>query len=100
MPPCHAFRSSARPERVAPQSALPAARSLNFLHDFPFGAGTRICIGEGFAWMEGVLLLATLAQKWRLEAVHDVRPQAVITLRPHPETPLRMRVKRREASPQ
>lgn len=51
----------------------------------PFGAGPRACIGEGFAWMEGVLLLATIAQRWRLEAGDDarsieLRPQ--ITLRP------------------
>jgi hypothetical protein len=33
---------------------------------FPFGAGARSCIGEPFAWMEGVLLLATIGQRWRL----------------------------------
>jgi cytochrome P450 len=51
---------------------------------FPFGAGTRQCIGESFAWMEGVLILATLAQKWKLQLVpgHRVEPQPLITLRP------------------
>jgi len=51
---------------------------------FPFGAGTRQCIGESFAWMEGVLALATLAQKWKLRLVpgHRVEPQPLITLRP------------------
>jgi cytochrome P450 len=51
---------------------------------FPFGAGTRQCIGESFAWMEGELILATLAQKWRLRLVpgHRVEPQPLITLRP------------------
>ena len=51
---------------------------------FPFGAGTRQCIGESFAWMEGVLILATLAQKWKLRLVpgHRVEPQPLITLRP------------------
>ena len=50
---------------------------------FPFGAGTRQCIGESFAWMEGVLLLATLGQKWKLKLVpgHPVEPQPLITLR-------------------
>ena len=51
---------------------------------FPFGGGGRQCIGEGYAWTEGVLLLALLAQRWRLEPVPgqriDIDP--VITLRP------------------
>ena len=51
---------------------------------FPFGGGPRQCIGEGFAWMEAVLLLATLAQQWKLRLVpgHPVVPQPMITLRP------------------
>src|SRR5947209_13156160 len=59
---------------------------------FPFGGGRRQCIGESFAWMEGVLALATLAQRWRLEFVpqYPVVPQAKITLRP--QFPMMMRV--------
>jgi cytochrome P450 len=51
---------------------------------FPFGGGPRQCIGESFAWMELVLLVATLAQQWRFELVpgHPVVPQAAVTLRP------------------
>lgn len=51
---------------------------------FPFGGGPRRCIGEGFAWMEGILLIATLAQKWRMRLVpnHPVALKPVITLRP------------------
>jgi cytochrome P450 len=50
----------------------------------PFGAGRRMCIGEGFAWMEARLLLATLAQRWRfrLDPTARVALQPVITLRP------------------
>jgi cytochrome P450 len=33
---------------------------------FPFGAGARQCIGEGLAWMEGVLILASVASNWKL----------------------------------
>jgi cytochrome P450 len=51
---------------------------------FPFGAGTRVCIGESFAWMEGTLVLAAMAQRWtmRHDPTHTVDRQPVITLRP------------------
>jgi len=51
---------------------------------FPFGGGPRGCIGEGFAWMELVLVVATLAQRWklRLRNGHCVLPQPLVTLRP------------------
>jgi cytochrome P450 len=51
---------------------------------FPFGGGARVCIGERFAWMEGTLLLAAIAQKWRLKLIpgHVVEKKAVLTLRP------------------
>jgi cytochrome P450 len=51
---------------------------------FPFGGGPRQCIGNVFAVMEATLLLATIAQKYRLRLVpnHPVVPLASITLRP------------------
>ncbi len=51
---------------------------------FPFGGGARVCIGERFAGMEGPLLLAAIAQKWRFthEPGHVVEPRAQLTLRP------------------
>jgi cytochrome P450 len=51
---------------------------------FPFGGGARQCIGESFAWMEGVLVLATLGQRWRprLAPGQRVEPQVMMTLRP------------------
>jgi cytochrome P450 len=73
------------PLRFDPDRFLPEAkaRRAKFTY-FPFGAGARQCIGESFAWMEGVLILATLAQKWKLKLVpgHPVEPQPLITLRP------------------
>ena len=80
------------PERFTPEAK--ARRSK--LTYFPFGAGVRQCIGESFAWMEGVLLLATLAQKWKLSLVpgHRVEPEPLITLRP--KYGMRMQVESRE----
>lgn len=51
---------------------------------FPFGGGPRKCIGEGFAWTEGVLVLAALARRWRVRLVpgHPVEMLPQITLRP------------------
>ncbi len=50
----------------------------------PFGDGSRICIGKGFALMEAVLLLATIAQRFQLDVTLNcpIIPQAYITLRP------------------
>ena len=62
---------------------------------FPFGGGTRVCIGERFAWMEGVLALATLAQRWKFALLPNqkVEMQARITLRP--KKGIQMRATRR-----
>jgi len=52
------------PERFDPERWRPevAVERPKFSY-FPFGGGTRMCIGEQFAWMEGILVLATLAQR-------------------------------------
>jgi cytochrome P450 len=49
----------------------------------PFGGGPRRCIGDQFAWTELILILSTIAQRWKLRLVpgHPVAPQAVVTLR-------------------
>ena len=62
---------------------------------FPFGAGARVCIGEPFAWMEGILLLATIVQKWELtlEPGFPVALLPQITLRP--KHGMRMKVTKR-----
>jgi cytochrome P450 len=51
---------------------------------FPFGGGSRVCMGEPLAWIEGILLLVTLLRYWKLELMpeHPVVPNPLITLRP------------------
>jgi cytochrome P450 len=65
---------------------------------FPFGGGPRRCIGEGFAWMEGVLLIATLAQKWKMQLVphHPVALKPLVTLRPKHGMKMTIRSRRQE----
>jgi cytochrome P450 len=66
---------------------------------FPFGDGPRICIGNHFAMMEAVLILATIARRFRLsvEPGQTLELLPSITLRPRRE--LRMRVHARERIP-
>jgi cytochrome P450 len=78
-------RYYAAPDRFDPDRWTPEFKAaLPRFAYFPFGGGPRQCIGESFAWMELVLLVATLAQRWRFELVpgHPVVPQAAVTLRP------------------
>jgi cytochrome P450 len=50
---------------------------------FPFGGGPRLCIGERFAMLEGVLVLATLASRWQVHTLgSSPRIDARFTLRP------------------
>jgi cytochrome P450 len=67
------------PERFTPE-AIARRDRLAYL---PFGFGPRICIGASFAMTEVVLILATLAQRFRLRVAEECRvePQAIFTLR-------------------
>ncbi len=68
------------PERFAPEHIID---HLPFAY-FPFGGGQRMCIGNNFATMEAQLVLAMVAQRYRLQLLsgHPVEPEPLITLRP------------------
>jgi cytochrome P450 len=85
------------PENFRPDRWLDEkSRKLPRFAYFPFGGGPRQCIGAAFAQMEAVLLLATIAQRFRLRAVpgHEVIPVPSFTLRP--KHGVRMTIERRE----
>ncbi len=78
-------RYYAEPDRFLPERWTSERKTaLPKFAFFPFGGGARVCIGENFAWMEGVLLLATIGQsrRFRLAPGQRVDHRALITLRP------------------
>ena len=80
------------PERWQAQSVKEAGQKNIY---FPFGGGVRRCIGESFAWTEGVLLLATLARKWKLRLMPEqkIGLNPLMTLRP--KYGMKMRIEKR-----
>jgi cytochrome P450 len=90
------------PTRFDPDRFSPARESARPRFAYiPFGAGPRGCIGNQFALVEAQLIVATVAQRFRVELApdQDVRPEPLITLRPTPG--IRANVtKRAPATPQ
>jgi cytochrome P450 len=81
------------PERFSEE----AKRTQTPYSYFPFGAGGRRCLGESFAELEGLLILATIASRFRLRLVdgQTIIPDPVMTLRP--KVPVKMIVERLNA---
>jgi cytochrome P450 len=69
-----------KPERWTPEFE----KDLHKYAYLPFGGGPRICIGNNFAMMEAKIILASMAQNYRLHLKkgHRVEPEPLITLRP------------------
>jgi cytochrome P450 len=94
----HDARWFAEPKRFLPErwEGGLAERLPRYAY-MPFGGGPRICIGNSFAMMEAILLLATVAQHFRMEPVSaaPVVPFPTITLRPRGGVTLRVRARSR-----
>ena len=74
------------PERFTPERS---AGRPHYAY-FPFGGGPRVCIGNNFALMEMQLILATVAQRYKLRLVpgHTVEPEALLSLHPRYGLPM------------
>ncbi len=87
------------PDEFRPERCLDglAARLPRFGY-FPFGGGQRQCIGNEFALMEGVLILATMARRVRFHLLpgQSIKPEPAVTLRPN--APVLARVEQRSRS--
>jgi len=72
------------PERWTPEQRRQRPRYSYF----PFGGGPRVCIGETFAWTEALLVLATLARRWRMRPLAEAELEPRVTLRPKGGMPM------------
>jgi cytochrome P450 len=79
------------PLQFDPDRAVPGGEGADVPY-FPFGAGVRRCIGEPFAWAEGVLVTATLARRWLLELLPGPMPVPARAFIARPNSPVRMRL--------
>ncbi|MCB0078980.1 MAG: cytochrome P450 [Anaerolineales bacterium] len=78
-----------RPNAFDPSRFMPEAPRPSRFAYFPFGSGTRLCIGKHFSLIEGPLVIATLAQKVTMRAVNPTpHAEALVTIRPQGGLPM------------
>ena len=79
------------PEGFDPDRFTPEAQKSRPRHAyFPFGGGPRTCLGERFATLEALIIMAGVLQRFRLDLTpgQEVRPEPMITLRPAGTLPM------------
>lgn len=89
-----------RPEAFVPERFAPDAKASRPRYAyFPFGGGPRVCLGNRFALMEAKIMLAMVAQRYRLSVCpgQAITAEPMITLRPRDG--IRVRLTRRDAEP-
>jgi cytochrome P450 len=99
--PIYALHRHARlwdePERFDPARFSPEQVKARHRYAYmPFGAGPRVCIGNAFAIMEGVAILAVLLRSVRLRGEANDAPTPVMKVTLRPRRKLHMRVERRD----
>ncbi len=87
------------PERFVPERWTADERAMRHRYAaFPFGAGPRSCVGAQMARMVGVLVIATIARRWRMTLLPGAAPRIRSLLTLKPRRPLLLRPSGREAS--
>jgi cytochrome P450 len=89
------------PDQFRPERFLPGAReSIPRYAYLPFGAGPRVCIGQQFAMVEAVIVLAMLLRQLRFDYAGEEAPMPVqrITLRPRDGMRMRLTARRTAAN--
>ncbi len=79
------------PEKFHPERFNSEAKNTMKRHVFiPFADGPRGCVGEHFAWTAGKLLMAIIAQRYRLKLAPNsvIKPEPSITMRPKHGLPM------------
>ncbi|WP_428391115.1 cytochrome P450 [Lichenicoccus sp.] len=78
-----------QPERFDPERFMSGAPPPDRMVYIPFGAGPRVCVGAQFALNEGVLVLASLLRRFKLDLIGttQVRPRGLITTQPDRPVP-------------
>lgn len=75
-----------QPEKFIPDRWLPErCTSLTREEFIPFGAGSRRCIGDKFAWIEATIVMATLLRRWKLRPIAGRIPKPAAAAMPHPD---------------
>jgi cytochrome P450 len=84
------------PDRFDPENFAPGRARHRYAY-IPFGAGPRICIGQGLAMMEAQIILASVLARFRLRPVPGAMPVPEMIMTVRPRGGIRLRVEPRDA---
>jgi cytochrome P450 len=82
------------PDLFDPARFMPGAREkIDRFAFLPFGAGPRVCVGQGFAMQEMMIAVASIVRRFRLVPApgFSIWPELAVTLQPSGELPVILR---------